>query len=86
MEVDPSSGDTDQNKPLATFEYNNLLAEEAQATWFTEWFRLKQTEFETSSKIVANNNAYVKSLADLFKESYKVKIYLLFSLHENLWL
>lgn len=55
------------------FEYNNHLPEEAQVIWLAEWLRQKQREFNLNSDLIAQNTAYVKKLADLFKESYEVK-------------
>ena len=55
-----------------TFEYNNLDPEEAQAFWLAEWYKQKQLEFENNSKMIAKDTAYIKKLADLFKESYEV--------------
>ena len=55
-----------------TLEYNNLDPQEAQAFWLTEWYNQKQLEFENNSKMIAKDTAYIKKLADLFKESYEV--------------
>ena len=69
MEIAPSDEQPSQDN---VFIYNDHLAEDAQAVWIAQWLRQKQMEFESNSKLIAQNPDYIKRLADLFKESYEV--------------
>ena len=75
MECEKSaSAETDMD----TFEYNNHLAEDAQAIWLAEWLKQKRIELDLNTNHVAKNTDYIKKLADLFKESYEVGLKILF--------
>ena len=58
------------------FEYNNHLPEDAQVIWFAEWIRQKQREFNINSSHAADNADFITKLADLFKESYEVGLFI----------
>ena len=54
------------------FEYNSFPIEAVQNIWFSAWVEHAKTEFENNVIKYGKSSTTLKTLAQLFKESYEV--------------
>ena len=65
------------NNAVKLFEYNSFPIEDVQNVWFTAWVEHAKIEFDLKVAKFGQQITTIKQLADLFKESYEVKKFII---------